>query len=110
MLFQDLSQESLYCVWKRLVEGWSGRYASIPLVPAHRWRSPFGCIPCESTPLQGLPRSLLVYYLSVTPSRPSKHERSEEHTSELQSRGHLVCRLLLEQKKTRFSPANSHQR
>src|SRR5690625_6614985 len=25
--------------------------------------------------------------------------RSEEHTSELQSRGHLVCRLLLEQKK-----------
>src|SRR5439155_26456265 len=28
-------------------------------------------------------------------------ERSEEHTSELQSRGHLVCRLLLEKKKTR---------
>src|SRR5690625_5830706 len=26
-------------------------------------------------------------------------ERSEEHTSELQSRGHLVCRLLLEEKK-----------
>src|SRR5690625_5548430 len=26
-------------------------------------------------------------------------ERSEEHTSELQSRGHLVCRLLLEKKK-----------
>src|SRR5690625_4694337 len=25
--------------------------------------------------------------------------RSEEHTSELQSRGHLVCRLLLEEKK-----------
>src|SRR5690625_6243134 len=28
------------------------------------------------------------------------HRRSEEHTSELQSRGHLVCRLLLEKKKT----------
>src|SRR2546429_7192971 len=27
------------------------------------------------------------------------HERSEEHTSELQSRLHLVCRLLLEKKK-----------
>src|SRR5690625_6626771 len=27
--------------------------------------------------------------------------RSEEHTSELQSRGHLVCRLLLEKKKYR---------
>src|SRR5690625_6549997 len=26
------------------------------------------------------------------------HLRSEEHTSELQSRGHLVCRLLLEKK------------
>src|SRR5439155_4112769 len=29
------------------------------------------------------------------------HPRSEEHTSELQSRGHLVCRLLLEKKKYR---------
>src|SRR5690625_5228938 len=27
------------------------------------------------------------------------NHRSEEHTSELQSRGHLVCRLLLEKKK-----------
>src|SRR5690625_2616033 len=29
------------------------------------------------------------------------HLRSEEHTSELQLRGHLVCRLLLEKKNTR---------
>src|SRR5690625_5796184 len=29
----------------------------------------------------------------------SLEARSEEHTSELQSRGHLVCRLLLEKKK-----------
>src|SRR5690625_6412366 len=29
----------------------------------------------------------------------AKEARSEEHTSELQSRGHLVCRLLLEKKK-----------
>src|SRR6266508_4070177 len=28
----------------------------------------------------------------------SSRSRSEEHTSELQSRGHLVCRLLLEKK------------
>src|SRR5207253_11410869 len=28
-----------------------------------------------------------------------RNERSKEHTSELQSRGHLVCRLLLEKKK-----------
>src|SRR5690625_6610787 len=30
---------------------------------------------------------------------PLHLRRSEEHTSELQSRGHLVCRLLLEKKK-----------
>src|SRR5690625_7596066 len=29
--------------------------------------------------------------------------KSEEHTSELQSRGHLVCRLLLETKKTKYT-------
>src|SRR5207253_4670570 len=29
----------------------------------------------------------------------ARGSRSEEHTSELQSRGHLVCRLLLEKKK-----------
>src|SRR5690625_5494443 len=31
----------------------------------------------------------------------TKEYRSEEHTSELQSRGHLVCRLLLEKKNNR---------
>src|SRR5690625_6024547 len=31
------------------------------------------------------------------------HNRSEEHTSELQSRGHLVCRLLLEKTNERES-------
>src|SRR5690625_1063453 len=34
-------------------------------------------------------------------------ERSEEHTSELQSRGHLVCRLLLEKKKNRIKRRSS---
>src|SRR5690625_3269709 len=32
-------------------------------------------------------------------ARTTREPRSEEHTSELQSRGHLVCRLLLEKKK-----------
>src|SRR5947208_5657038 len=32
-------------------------------------------------------------------ANPTKEERSEEHTSELQSPDHLVCRLLLEKKK-----------
>src|SRR5690625_5547639 len=32
---------------------------------------------------------------------PERQIRSEEHTSELQSRGDIVCRLLLEKKKTK---------
>src|SRR3712207_7852716 len=34
--------------------------------------------------------------------RGHRAERSEEHTSELQSRQYLVCRLLLEKKKTSY--------
>src|SRR2546429_6481653 len=36
----------------------------------------------------------------LTRDEPERERRSEEHTSELQSRLHLVCRLLLEKKKT----------
>src|SRR3712207_8043215 len=36
-------------------------------------------------------------------SRPGTGERSEEHTSELQSRQYLVCRLLLEKKKNKWT-------
>src|SRR3712207_6858376 len=44
-----------------------------------------------------------------TITRPGESEtltpaRSEEHTSELQSRQYLVCRLLLEKKNTRYAP------
>src|SRR2546430_13702780 len=38
--------------------------------------------------------------LSVTPAPTPRHQRSEEHTSELQSQSNLVCRLLLEKKTT----------
>src|SRR2546430_8799798 len=38
-----------------------------------------------------------------SPARASaSRARSEEHTSELQSQSNLVCRLLLEKKKTRY--------
>src|SRR5256886_11464279 len=36
--------------------------------------------------------------------------RSEEHTSELQSQSNLVCRLLLEKKKTTSTPIDVHCR
>src|SRR2546429_5662726 len=40
----------------------------------------------------------------------SSSGRSEEHTSELQSRLHLVCRLLLEKKKSSTTPTSSPPR
>src|SRR3712207_8411572 len=40
----------------------------------------------------------------------ARHSRSEEHTSELQSRQYLVCRLLLEQKTERVIVARSARR
>src|SRR2546422_4657646 len=46
------------------------------------------------------PRSTLFPYTTLFRSRWSPYHRSEEHTSELQSRLHLVCRLLLEKKKS----------
>src|SRR5215217_8909517 len=61
------------------------------------------------------PRSTLFPYTTLFRSRPDQvllqalpycgtfglaQARSEEHTSELQSRQYLVCRLLLEKKKT----------
>src|SRR3712207_8190042 len=45
----------------------------------------------ETTPVSGLSVKI--------PSMPVSQNRSEEHTSELQSRQYLVCRLLLEKKK-----------
>src|SRR3989442_10677074 len=39
---------------------------------------------------------------SLMARRGQSSVRSEEHTSELQSRPHLVCRLLLEKKKEHF--------
>src|SRR3989442_10310594 len=41
---------------------------------------------------------------------PAQRARSEEHTSELQSRPHLVCRLLLEKKKKDLSPIRRPRR
>src|SRR5205085_11489505 len=40
-----------------------------------------------------------VFAQAVGDRLPARHDRSEEHTSELQSQSNLVCRLLLEKKK-----------
>src|SRR3712207_7674916 len=48
--------------------------------------------------------NFVVFLIGMRLNRPWKvHSRSEEHTSELQSRQYLVCRLLLE-KKHSYSP------
>src|SRR3712207_8514344 len=60
-----------------------------------------------------------VAHPSVSPSpsparpsvpRPGGFERSEEHTSELQSRQYLVCRLLLEKKKKKNKQIKKEQK
>src|SRR3989442_4751409 len=43
--------------------------------------------------------NIFFFELFFDPTVMTGHYRSEEHTSELQSRPHLVCRLLLEKKK-----------
>src|SRR5437870_9326792 len=55
--------------------------------------------------LRGQERGWAVWQYEIRPLEMTQEvvytaaSRSEEHTSELQSRGHLVCRLLLEKKK-----------
>src|SRR2546430_8379855 len=41
-------------------------------------------------------------------NRRQRAKRSEEHTSELQSQSNLVCRLLLEKKKTKLKKTDAH--
>src|SRR5690554_810322 len=48
---------------------------------------------------QGVTRATIAEIVTSYPYNLNSLSRSEEHTSELQSRPHLVCRLLLEKKK-----------
>src|SRR5690606_39315654 len=68
------------------------RSSRFPLLPSFNPASPFFQSRHYSLPLRG---SLPLLYCFLKTTNP----RSEEHTSELQSRENLVCRLLLEQKK-----------
>src|SRR5258708_18977549 len=47
-------------------------------------------------------------WITVMPASLSLRQRSEEHTSELQSPDHLVCRLLLEKKQRRRPSGTEH--
>src|SRR5258708_2408930 len=53
----------------------------------------------HSLDVGGPGQRIVAFALLEPPARLGKAKRSEEHTSELQSPDHLVCRLLLEKKK-----------
>src|SRR5690554_7016546 len=56
--------------------------------------------PFATPPIAGLQDIWAIVFIFIVTTRVEAPSRSEEHTSELQSRPHLVCRLLLEKKKT----------
>src|SRR3989442_2956195 len=65
-------------------------------------RDPLGELPVPAEALYGVQTERARHNFAVShlaPLAPFVEVRSEEHTSELQSRPHLVCRLLLEKKK-----------
>src|SRR5687768_18162027 len=78
--------------------------ASCNPVASGRWYEPVASIPTRTDPPEAarwarqaaIPDGVLGKRRT---SVPRARSRSEEHTSELQSRLHLVCRLLLEKKK-----------
>src|SRR2546422_6054710 len=61
--------------------------------------SPVPITAWSSQPPHGDGVVLFSFIVTVGWLAPQRNTRSEEHTSELQSRLHLVCRLLLEKKK-----------
>src|SRR2546429_9842417 len=58
----------------------------------------------KKTSLTSCSPSSVMMGRTSTPGEFMSTSRSEEHTSELQSRLHLVCRLLLEKRKHRARP------
>src|SRR2546430_9104844 len=57
------------------------------------------CFPCAA----GFPGRVRLPFRTALSCDTGTRERSEEHTSELQSQSNLVCRLLLEKKKVPLS-------
>src|SRR5690348_17413530 len=79
-------------LFRSLGEGWCEERGAPPWMC---WVEAF-----EAAAAEGVPEGCWV--TSEGPAREAvERERSEEHTSELQSPVHLVCRLLLEKKKDR---------
>src|SRR5207244_1025583 len=94
--------------WRQIARHWSRPTgtAARPCTAPHMPRpiTPRAVIVINSNPSLGTtfvssPRSVPTKIASLPGSSRANSRRSEEHTSELQSPDHLVCRLLLEKKK-----------
>src|SRR2546425_4905783 len=73
--------------------------------PVNQVITDYGLARGRGKPLDQIPASRLATRLELLRNtlRPTPHvQRSEEHTSELQSLAYLVCRLLLEKKKIMY--------
>src|SRR5690625_3406460 len=83
------------------LEGTSTGTVPIPTLPEWRecggWQDLLKSGELRHDPLHARPEVRIDFPSTVAQLRHvAAGERSEEHTSELQSRGHIVCRLLLE--------------
>src|SRR3712207_8147758 len=82
-LFRSIGISTLTAIAVRRLQGLVGNLEAIEQLP-------------NETTAEFLARQTALLYETVL---PVSLQRSEEHTSELQSRQYLVCRLLLEKKK-----------
>src|SRR3712207_8810521 len=71
----------------------------LPVDPPRPRRRVAGGPPARLSPVQDTRSADAIRHPSPVATRVMRTSRSEEHTSELQSRQYLVCRLLLETKK-----------
>src|SRR5690625_2385036 len=81
-------------VCEKMYAGWADAF-TLPLLSEQEVTLPAASLRQPGSFLK-IPISGDEYFL--VENRHRDPDRSEEHTSELQSRGHLVCRLLLEKK------------
>ena len=90
------SQDDLRATIAGLSYGWeAAQLSQEPPHPLERWQEMEALWARAIATLEGIPDSNAAYPVAQT----KLVERSEEHTSELQSLTNLVCRLLLEKKK-----------
>src|SRR3712207_7696719 len=84
-------------IWSHLIVASQKSWVFLPLRMAYPRRSIFTSVSlCQGARFSAVEQSRLSHSMVSNPS--SLISRSEEHTSELQSRQYLVCRLLLEKK------------